>query len=71
MTLEKCEYKEKVEYFTKTQSARNDIIDIEDLVEKGKTSKACPYYTSRRLAKNSAQVIFCTFNYIIDPSFID
>jgi len=41
--------------------------DIEDLVSLGKKVAACPYYGARSLM-NDAEIIFCPYNYIIDPS---
>ena len=40
--------------------------DMEDLVTVGKEMKACPYYATREL-KNSAQLIICPYNYLIEP----
>lgn len=40
--------------------------DIEDLVELGHSTRGCPYFASRSIAEN-AQLIFCPYNYIIDP----
>nr|XP_054773588.1 Fanconi anemia group J protein homolog [Lytechinus pictus] len=40
--------------------------DIEDLVNLGRRVKACPYFSSRSL-KDQADVIFCPYNYLIDP----
>ena len=40
--------------------------DLEDLVKVGKEVKACPYYVTKEL-KNSAQLIICPYNYLIDP----
>eukprot|EP00760_Papus_ankaliazontas_P000090 PhM_4_TR10023/c2_g1_i2/m.94964/K15362/BRIP1, BACH1, FANCJ; fanconi anemia group J protein len=39
---------------------------IEDLVEAGKASGGCPYYTARELVV-SAHITFCPYNYILDP----
>ncbi|XP_066932023.1 Fanconi anemia group J protein homolog [Clytia hemisphaerica] len=44
----------------------NKAWDVEDLVTAGKKVKGCPYYASRDLCK-SADVIFCPYNYLIDP----
>lgn len=41
--------------------------DIEDLVAMGKKTKACPYFASRSLL-TTADVVFCPYNYIIDPN---
>lgn len=43
-----------------------EIHDIEDLVSVGKTVRGCPYFASHVLA-NDANIVFCPYNYIIDP----
>ena len=40
--------------------------DIEDLVTVGKKVKACPYFSSREL-KIRSDIIFCPYNYLIEP----
>lgn len=40
--------------------------DLEDLVKLGKRERVCPYYALRKL-KDDADIIFCPYNYIIDP----
>lgn len=40
--------------------------DIEDLVQAGKKRRCCPYFTARELMAK-ADIIFCPYNYIIDP----
>lgn len=40
--------------------------DLEDLVKVGKKVKSCPYYASRDL-KMKAQIIFCPYNYLVEP----
>eukprot|EP00795_Rhopilema_esculentum_P015838 gene15838-7165_t len=40
--------------------------DIEDLVTVGKKANACPYYAARDLM-DEADIIFCPYNYLIDP----
>lgn len=40
--------------------------DIEDLVSLGKTIGACPYFGARSLMVN-ADIIFCPYNYILNP----
>jgi Rad3-related DNA helicase len=42
------------------------IWDIEDLVKLGEKTQACPYFASRALA-DDADIVFCPYNYIIDP----
>ncbi|RUS20706.1 hypothetical protein BC937DRAFT_94556 [Endogone sp. FLAS-F59071] len=44
----------------------NAIWDIEDLVKLGKKQKGCPYFTSRALAE-TADIVFCPYNYLVDP----
>ncbi|XP_078494291.1 Fanconi anemia group J protein homolog [Ciona intestinalis] len=41
--------------------------DLEDLVKLGTRVKSCPYYAARELQK-TASIIFCPYNYLIDPS---
>ncbi|XP_075983446.1 Fanconi anemia group J protein homolog isoform X2 [Anticarsia gemmatalis] len=41
--------------------------DIEDLVRVGKEKVACPFYAAREMAK-TANIIFCPYNYLLDPS---
>ncbi|XP_076333405.1 Fanconi anemia group J protein homolog isoform X2 [Tachypleus tridentatus] len=40
--------------------------DLEDLVKIGRKIKACPYFGTRNLMKD-ANIIFCPYNYLIDP----
>lgn len=44
----------------------NQIWDIEDLRILGKGDRACPYFTSKLLAKE-ADIVFCPYNYLFDP----
>ena len=44
----------------------NEAWDIEDLVSVGKKAKACPYFSSREL-KIRSDIIFCPYNYLIEP----
>ena len=41
--------------------------DLEDLVKAGRKVKACPYFSVREL-KNSAQLIICPYNYLVEPN---
>ncbi|KAL7300542.1 hypothetical protein TKK_0006539 [Trichogramma kaykai] len=41
--------------------------DIEDIVAVGKQANACPYFGARNLM-GDASIIFCPYNYLIDPS---
>ncbi|XP_022098655.1 Fanconi anemia group J protein homolog isoform X2 [Acanthaster planci] len=40
--------------------------DIEELVSLGKKIKACPYFAVRSL-KDEADIVFCPYNYLVDP----
>ncbi|XP_012524836.1 Fanconi anemia group J protein isoform X2 [Monomorium pharaonis] len=44
--------------------------DIEDLVSLGRNLKSCPYFGARALMAN-ANIIFCPYNYILDPGIRD
>lgn len=44
----------------------NKAWDIEDLVSLGKRLRSCPYYAARELMQ-SAYIIFCPYNYLLDP----
>lgn len=43
------------------------VWDLEDLVRIGKNERSCPYFAARSLA-DKADIIFCPYNYIIDPT---
>ncbi|ESN91790.1 hypothetical protein HELRODRAFT_189813 [Helobdella robusta] len=65
-----CRYYDKVKkYFNPTQMACYGITkawDIEDLVAYGHQIKGCPYFGAREL-RDSSDIIFCPYNYLIDP----
>lgn len=69
---EECDRRLKEEgcrYFhgVRLMSRPKGVWDIEDLCKLGQQRKGCPYYFSRSLAE-TADIIFCPYNYIIDPS---
>ncbi|KAJ2614462.1 hypothetical protein H4S08_001695 [Coemansia sp. RSA 1365] len=43
-----------------------EIWDLEDIVQLGKAQFACPYYAGREMAE-TAELVFCPYNYILDP----
>ncbi|KAA0188638.1 Regulator of telomere elongation helicase 1 [Fasciolopsis buskii] len=50
-----------------TNTLRADgVVDIEDLVTLGKSTRCCPYYMSRELKAN-ADLVFMPYNYLLDP----
>ncbi|XP_064250299.1 Fanconi anemia group J protein isoform X3 [Passer domesticus] len=44
--------------------------DIEDLVSLGRKLRACPYFTARELMVG-ADIVFCPYNYLLDPQIRD
>ena len=42
-------------------------LDIEDIVVAGKKSRACPYFAAKTAAE-SAELVFCPYNYLLDPA---
>ncbi|KAG6736597.1 hypothetical protein POTOM_060536 [Populus tomentosa] len=44
----------------------HEVHDIEDLVKVGQVVKGCSYYAARSMA-DDAQLVFCPYNYIINP----
>ncbi|CAO3578742.1 unnamed protein product [Absidia cylindrospora] len=44
----------------------NEIWDIEDLTQLGQENGGCPYYASREIAE-TAELIICPYNYLVDP----
>lgn len=50
------------------EHAKNQVdpLDIEDLVTLGRMKKGCPYFASKIMAE-SAELVFCPYNYILDP----
>ena len=46
---------------------KTEAWDLEDIVKVGKKARACPYYGVREL-KNKAHIIFCPYNYLVEPT---
>lgn len=61
-----CPFEENSGLLAGQSRFRTELWDIEDLVEAGKQHQACPFYASKRLAKES-KLIFAPYNYILDP----
>ncbi|XP_014223944.1 regulator of telomere elongation helicase 1 homolog [Trichogramma pretiosum] len=61
-----CHYYNNVDLRKDDASITDNILDIEDLVKTGTKLRCCPYYLSREL-KQSADIIFMPYNYILDP----
>ncbi|GBP00532.1 Fanconi anemia group J protein homolog [Eumeta japonica] len=66
----KTETHSKCLYFNNKTALCHDTLpaafDLEDLVSAGQHLKACPYYAARTMA-SSADIVFCPYNYLIDP----
>ena len=43
-----------------------DPLDIEDLVKMGAKKRGCAYFASKMMAE-SADIVFCPYNYLLDP----
>ncbi|KAI7986223.1 hypothetical protein LOK49_LG14G01877 [Camellia lanceoleosa] len=62
-----CRHFPRVAEFMKENPGLGDEpIDIEELVNIGKSCGPCPYYVSRELHK-VADIVFAPYNYLIDP----
>jgi Fanconi anemia group J protein len=44
------------------------VWDIEDLVDVANSHDACPYFATRTMLRESAQLVLCPYNYLIDPA---
>ena len=42
-------------------------LDIEDLVTLGQKTRGCPYFAAKH-AHETAELVFCPYNYLLDPS---
>ena len=42
-------------------------VDIEDLVTLGQKTRGCPYFAAKH-AHETAELVFCPYNYLLDPS---
>lgn len=57
----------KVKYHSSLRKGGcNEVHDIEDLVKVGHTVKGCSYFAARDMALE-AQLVFCPYNYILNP----
>lgn len=63
-----CSFKNKTNSIVNHPAIKviNKVWDIEDIVKVGKKVKGCPYYASRKIYEG-AEIVFCPYNYIIDP----
>ncbi|XP_060580920.1 Fanconi anemia group J protein homolog [Ruditapes philippinarum] len=65
-----CKFNDKSKRVFLSQRQLQDELptawDLEDLVSSCTKKKACPYFVTRNL-KEGADIIFCPYNYLIDP----
>ncbi|XP_069135470.1 Fanconi anemia group J protein homolog [Argopecten irradians] len=66
-----CKFNDRVKKVFACQSYIKDLglteaWDLEDIINVGRAKTACPYYGTRSLKKD-ADIIFCPYNYLIDP----
>ncbi|MED6111329.1 Regulator of telomere elongation helicase 1, partial [Stylosanthes scabra] len=65
----RCNHLPKVaDYLKSNPHLGEEPVDIEDLVNIGKSFGPCPYYLSKELHK-SVDIIFAPYNYLIDPAY--
>eukprot|EP00042_Codosiga_hollandica_P039650 m.334192 g.334192 ORF g.334192 m.334192 type:complete len:1204 (-) comp55663_c0_seq1:121-3732(-) len=64
---EKCSFRPKADLLTKLYSRTRGAWDIEDLVKDGNSMRGCPYYAARDLME-TADIVFCPYNYLLDPT---
>ncbi|CAJ2661269.1 unnamed protein product [Trifolium pratense] len=66
MSKPRCGHFNKVlSYLKRNPTIGEEPVDIEDLVNIGKTSGSCPYYLSKELHQ-AVDIIFAPYNYLID-----
>ena len=66
-----CIYKQNVKkvadhYAFNAYRGKTGAWDMEEMVKVGKKLRCCPYFTVREL-KNKANIIFCPYNYLVEP----
>ena len=68
---EGCLYKQNVKkvadhYAFNHYRNKTGAWDMEEMVKVGKKLRCCPYFTVREL-KNTANIVFCPYNYLVEP----
>ncbi|XP_061197315.1 Fanconi anemia group J protein homolog [Saccostrea echinata] len=70
-----CKFNDRLKRIPATQDfvkkhGLTEAWDIEDFVGLSKTLKVCPYFATRGL-RSGADIVFCPYNYLIDPVIRD
>jgi Rad3-related DNA helicase len=65
--LNRCKYRNNYDKIIWSSRINGVAHDIEDLVEVGRNLKACSYFGTKERSEKIADVIFCPYNYILDP----
>eukprot|EP01122_Echinamoeba_exundans_P003903 TRINITY_DN13950_c0_g1_i1.p1 TRINITY_DN13950_c0_g1~~TRINITY_DN13950_c0_g1_i1.p1 ORF type:complete len:983 (+),score=165.37 TRINITY_DN13950_c0_g1_i1:153-3101(+) len=68
----RCGMELKSEYLAESPELRPpkgsmQVWDVEDIVDLGKSMAACPFFAAKQMEKK-AELIFCPYNYLIDPA---
>lgn len=63
-----CSFINKVEKFLQKDPTSALSLGVEELVEFGSQKSLCPYFMARELSEVHAEVVFCPFDYIVNPS---
>ena len=61
-----CSFYRGMRNITNKKQIRTGAWDLEDLVKIGRRVRGCPYYASREVLP-AADIVFCPYNYLIDP----
>lgn len=61
-----CEYYYKAQELGGSLQLRDEVWDIEHLVELGRCMGGCAYYASHELYQN-AQLVLCPYSFLVDP----
>ncbi|XP_011338584.1 regulator of telomere elongation helicase 1 homolog isoform X2 [Ooceraea biroi] len=61
-----CFYYNNVETKKDDPVFKQEVLDIEDLVKVGQKHRCCPYFLAKEL-KQTADIVFMPYNYLLDP----
>lgn len=61
-----CSYYRQARQVAGSSLPKKGAWDLEDLVQVGRRMRGCPYYATRELLPG-ADIVFCPYNYLIDP----